>query len=245
MSDCERFYALIYQHTRFALRGRPCFYEKSVLVKEQRLQHTEVCKIREGDMGYNKLSIKDNAYSVYRNEEEAAIAFAKAAASVTKAKGNEFVAMIVKTKPHKVNLDGAIVYEQRCLLTETLEGKPRHCIPQLLKLYLRGRQYKKYGASLSFIHTHPYLGKQSDEFSGDEGKSIRDILKGIVKMLCCRKNKKNLSNYLGDAQVPWLPGVDNMLLVSPISNKIYSCNADGPVKDSSRPKNYLSIAEYY
>lgn len=196
-------------------------------------------------MGHNKLSITENAYRVYRSEAEAAIAFAEAAASVTKAKGNELVAMIVKTKPPEVNYNEARVYEQRCLLTETLEGKPRHCIPQLLALYFRGRRYSKYGATLSFIHTHPYLGKCSDQFSGDEGKCIWDILKGIVKMLFCKNDTKHLSDYLGDAQVPWLPDVDNMLLVSPISNKIYSCNADGPVKDPSRPNNYLSIAEYY
>jgi hypothetical protein len=47
-----------------------------------------------------------------------------------------------------------------------------------------------------------------------------------------------LADYLGDRQVPWLPGVQRMYLASPIRAELYAVDKNGPVLDSTSPTGY-------
>ena len=147
--------------------------------------------------------------------------------------------MIINMKVPVVDSNGMIVYEQRSILTETLEGQPSHVIPQLFALYFGSQDLRQSGATVSFIHTHP----SSEKFSGEEGKTYQDII-GQLKKYILNWDKTHFSHYVGDSQVPWLPGVDKMYLVSPSKNEIYACDANGPIMNSMNPSKY-DIRAYY
>jgi len=49
---------------------------------------------------------------------------------------------------------------------------------------------------------------------------------------------KYAANYLGDQQVPWLPGVDRIYLASPTRGELYAADKSGPVLDSSTVTGY-------
>jgi len=184
--------------------------------------------------------VENYANNAYITEPEAAAAFAQAANAATQKDGNERVAMIINYKVPVVNNKGEIVKEKRSLLTDTLEGQPSNVIPQLFSMYFGSGGFRSQGATVSFVHTHPSGG---DKFSGENSKTPADIYKQIGRYVF-KKDKSHFSGYLGDAQVPWLPGVDKMYLVSPTYREIYVSDENGSLKDPTSKSGYKVVENY-
>ena len=49
---------------------------------------------------------------------------------------------------------------------------------------------------------------------------------------------KDAAYYIGDQQVPWLPGVERIYLASPISKELYAADINGPIMDPNNPSKY-------
>ena len=149
---------------------------------------------------------------VYMSEADAAVAFAETAVLATGNDANERVAVIINMQAPVTNEDGEIVMEDRHVLGPTLVGEHDNVIGELAGTYVMlGPWLLASGNTISFVHTHPYCtGHIPNEFSGDEGKDMGDIMGALVDNL--KQGKAlgdDLANYLGDAQVPWLPGGRN------------------------------------
>lgn len=59
-----------------------------------------------------------------------------------------------------------------------------------------------------------------------------------------RQRFGDFGHYLGDVQVPWLPGVERMYLASPDQQELYACDANGPIMDPKDMTKYLPVAKY-
>lgn len=194
-----------------------------------------------------ELSKKADDYKVtYEKEEDAAVAFADTAVKDTGNDHNERVAVIINREVPVINEDGKIVMEKRYVLGPTLVGEHDNVIKQLALTYTEyAPEMLTSGTTISFVHTHPYCtGHSPNSFSGEKGKTVGSIVGEVASIIWEGRDFSDFGHYLGDVQVPWLPGVERMYLASPDQKKLYACDANGPIMDPNSPNDYMILDTY-
>jgi hypothetical protein len=185
----------------------------------------------------------EHAGDCYMTEEEAAVAFAEQEVPNT---GNDYLergAVIIHMAVPVMDANGNVTMEERYLLEDTFIGEHDNVINGLISTYIGlAPALLLTGATISFVHTHPYCtGHEPNEFSGDEGDTAGEIIGEALKRILSGEGLSNFGDYLGDQQVPWLPGVERMYLASPDRGELYACDKDGPIMDPNNPNKYLKI----
>jgi hypothetical protein len=171
----------------------------------------------------------------YGTEEAAAIVFAEQEVPNT---GNDYLergAVIIRSIVPVIDQNGCIIMEERYVLGDTFIGHHDNVIAGLISTYFDlAPQLLFTGDTVSFVHTHPYCtGHVTNEFSGDEGDTVIDIIGEAIKRILNGRGLSGFGDYLGDAQVPWLPAVDRIYLASPTEQELYACDKYGPILDAN------------
>ena len=191
--------------------------------------------------------VDDMADMSFDTEAEAAVSFAEAAVLETGKDAKERVAVIINMPVSVVDENGEIVMKDSYVISKTFVGDHDNVISELASIY--GRLIPELimtDNTISFVHTHPYCtGHVANQFSGEQGKDVSDIMGALVDNLKQGKALGDgLGDYLGDAQVPWLPGVDKMYLASPTLGELYAYDENGPIMNQNDPTKYEVIANF-
>lgn len=187
----------------------------------------------------------EETQGMYDSEENAAVAFAEKEVPETGKDWLERGAIITGRKVPVITTDGKIEMQMRYELGDTFIGNHSDVVSGVLTAYTDAAGDMRDGATISFVHTHPYCtGHNANDFSGVEGDSVWTIAGQAADRIIGGKGFDDFANYLGDMQVTWLPGVDKMYLASPTEQSLYACDDNGPILDPNDSTKYKVISKF-